>query len=78
MASGGCSLGAALGLLIAVVSPGDLPHPGIEHTSPTLQAESLPLSHQGNFFFFCSKKKKKIKYLFEKTRQVPLNKGDNP
>ena len=29
-------------------SPGDTPHPGIELTSlasPTLQAESLPLSH---------------------------------
>jgi len=28
--------------------PGDLPHPGIEPTSPALQADSLPLSHQGN------------------------------
>ena len=26
---------------------GDLPHPGIEPGSPTLQADSLPLSHQG-------------------------------
>ena len=29
-------------------SPGDLPDPGIELTSPTLQAGSLLLSHQGN------------------------------
>ena len=27
-------------------SPGDLPDPGIEPQSPTLQADSLPLSHQ--------------------------------
>ena len=32
-------------------SPGDLPHPGIEPTSPVapaLQVDSLPLSHLGN------------------------------
>ena len=29
-------------------SPGDLPNPGIESTSPALQADSLPLSHQGS------------------------------
>ena len=29
-------------------SPGDLPDPGIEPTSPTLQVDSLPLSHQGS------------------------------
>ena len=28
-------------------SPGDLPNPGIEPGSPALQADSLPLSHQG-------------------------------
>ena len=28
-------------------SPGDLPHPRIEPVSPTLQADSLPLSHRG-------------------------------
>ena len=28
-------------------SPGDLPNPGIEPTSPALQADSLSLSHQG-------------------------------
>ena len=27
-----------------------LPNPGIEHASPTLQVDSLPLSHQGIFF----------------------------
>ena len=27
--------------------PGDLPNPGIEPRSPALQADSLPLSHQG-------------------------------
>ena len=29
-------------------SPGDLLHPGREPASPALQADSLPLSHQGN------------------------------
>ena len=29
-------------------SPGDLPNPGIEPTSPALQADSLPLSHRGS------------------------------
>ena len=28
--------------------PGDLPNPGIEPESPALQADSLPLSHQGS------------------------------
>ena len=28
-------------------SPKDLPDPGIEPKSPTLQADALPLSHQG-------------------------------
>ena len=28
--------------------PGDLPHPGIEPRSPSLQAGSLPMSHQGS------------------------------
>ena len=31
-------------------SPGDLPNPGIEPASPTMQADSLPLSHQGSSF----------------------------
>ena len=30
-------------------SPGDLHKPGIEVTSLVLQADSLPLSHQGSF-----------------------------
>ena len=29
-------------------SPGDLPNPGIKSRSPTLQTESLPLSHWGS------------------------------
>ena len=29
-------------------SPGDLPDPGIETMSPALQADFLPLSHQGS------------------------------
>ena len=29
-------------------SPGDLPNPGIETRSPTLQANSLPAGHQGS------------------------------
>ena len=29
-------------------SPGDLPDPGIEPKSPTWQADSLPLNHQGS------------------------------
>ena len=29
-------------------SPGDLPNPGMEPTSPALAADSLPLSHQGS------------------------------
>ena len=28
--------------------PGDLPNPGIEHMSPSLQADALPVSHQGS------------------------------
>ena len=32
------------------LSPGDLPNPGIKPTSPALQADSLPLSHQGSPF----------------------------
>ena len=35
--------------------PGDLPNPGIEPQSPALQADSLPLSHQGSppLFHIC-------------------------
>ena len=29
-------------------SPGDFPDPGIQPGSPALQADSLPLSHQGS------------------------------
>ena len=33
---------------ITFPSPGDLPNPGIETRSPTLQADSLPVEPQGN------------------------------
>ena len=32
-------------------SPGDLPDPGIEPTSPAWQVDSLPLSHLGSLAF---------------------------
>ena len=32
---------------VAIPSPGDLPNPGIEPRSPTLQAHSLPAKRQG-------------------------------
>ena len=32
---------------VAVPFSGDLPNPGIEHRSPTLQADSLPAKPQG-------------------------------
>ena len=32
-------------------SPGDVPHPGTEPTSPEVQADSLPLRHQGSSLF---------------------------
>ena len=38
---------------LPIPTPGDLPNPGIEPRSPALQADSLPLSHQGSPFF-CS------------------------
>ena len=34
-------------------SPGDLPNPGIEPRSPTLQAYSLPTEPQGKPVLFC-------------------------
>ena len=34
-------------------SPGDLSDAGIEPGSPALQAQSLPLSHQGSLTVFC-------------------------
>ena len=32
---------------VAISSPEDLPKPGVEPVSPELQADSLPLNHQG-------------------------------
>ena len=42
----------------AAISPGDLPNPRIEPTSPAWQVDSLPLSHLGNLYkidieYFC-------------------------
>ena len=36
------------GSLLPCPPPGDLPNPGIEPVSSTLQVDSLPLSHQGS------------------------------
>ena len=33
---------------LSFTPPAGLPHPGIEPASPALQADSLPLSHQGS------------------------------
>ena len=33
-------------------SPGDLPGPGGVPTSPALQVDSLPLSHQGSLLYY--------------------------
>ena len=33
---------------LSFLSPGDLPDPGIEPRSPTLQADALPSDHQGS------------------------------
>ena len=44
-------------------SPGDLPDPWIESASPALQADSLPLSHQGSLCLPVTKQMKGIKNL---------------
>ena len=50
-----CQIPLSMGFLrkecwsgLPFLPPGDLPNPGIEPTSPALQADSLPLSHQGS------------------------------
>ena len=55
--------------------PQDLPHPGTEPGSPALQADSLPLSHQGSpslyiwlakkFVWFLSKNKRHIFHFYQ-------------
>ena len=42
--------------------PGDPPDPGIEPVSPELQADSLPLSHQGShgFLYYSSNRLKEL------------------
>ena len=47
--------------------PEDLPDPGIEPTSPVaraLQADSLPLSHEGSFIPPTQINSKQIKYIY--------------
>ena len=52
-------------------SPGNLPDPGIEPASLTLQADSLPLSHQGNPAQAISEiKTEKVSELKELTRDI--------
>ena len=46
-------------------SQGDLPDPEIEPASPVLQPDSLPLSHQGNFYH----SKKNFFFFFFKMHQ---------
>ena len=62
-------------------SPGDLPNPGIELRSPTLQVESLPSEPPGKYNF---RKKKSVKSLsrvrlfvtpWTAARQAPLSMG---
>ena len=37
-----------IGVGLVCLPPADLPNPGVEPRSPALQADSLPLSHQGS------------------------------
>jgi len=41
---------------LPLLSPGDLPHPGIEPTSLAFQTDSLPLRHRGSptIIFICT------------------------
>jgi len=43
--------------------PVDLPEPGIKFTSPTWQADSLPLTHQGKPYFYTCVLKDKSSYI---------------
>ena len=47
--------------VLPFLSPGDLPNPGIEPASPTLQAESLLSEPPGKGSFFTKKKKNGVK-----------------
>ena len=49
--------------VLTFLSPGDLPNPGIEPASPTLQAESLLSEPPGKGSFFKKKKEKEKKKL---------------
>ena len=46
-------------------SPGGVFYPGIEQTSPVLQADSLPLSHQGSPEFAIEKPLKPNKLFYQ-------------
>ena len=50
-------------------SPGDLPDLGIELGSPALQADSLPLSHQGRPYWLISLYKYRCKHPQENNRK---------
>ena len=60
-------------------SPGDLPDPGIEPVSSVLQADSLPLSHQGSTEWpvaqpavqVCSTHSRRLSYLGVSWKGVP-------
>ena len=43
--------------------PVDFPNSGIEFTSPSWQADSLPLSHQGSPYFYICVLKDKTSYV---------------
>ena len=51
--------------------PGDLPDPGIEPASPALQADSLPLSHQGSLQNPVDISKKKKRNQVKASSKVP-------
>ena len=46
-------------------SPGDLPDPGMEATSPTLQADALPQTHLGSIPLAHSQPQTSVQYMFE-------------
>ena len=65
-------------------SPGDLPYPGIEPSSPALQVDASPWSHQGSPWFCKTNVKARTErwthHIFKKTNYIPVkkNKKQNP
>ena len=55
-------------------SPGDLPDTGIKPRSPALQAEALPLSHQGSPYMQNLKRCYELTYLQKRTRDTGIQK----